>query len=122
MLALAPKARPDTKAFRARCGKLALSHGPKKALVLYEELGISTTEELADAIHEVALVPHLAVRDVSHDDDAPPRRRVDAAECRRPLAQAGRQLDVLVGDPDRHGHPFPAKLEQVPILLDCAGE
>jgi DNA polymerase (family 10) len=25
--------------------------GPKKALVLYEELGISTTEELADAIH-----------------------------------------------------------------------
>ncbi|MFE0250726.1 DNA polymerase/3'-5' exonuclease PolX [Streptomyces sp. NPDC059010] len=29
--------------------------GPKKALVLYEELGISTTEELADAIHEERL-------------------------------------------------------------------
>lgn len=25
--------------------------GPKKALVIYQELGISTTEELADAIH-----------------------------------------------------------------------
>ncbi|KUM73505.1 DNA polymerase/3'-5' exonuclease PolX [Streptomyces curacoi] len=29
--------------------------GPKKALVLYEELGISTTDELADAIHEERL-------------------------------------------------------------------
>ncbi|GHH09183.1 DNA polymerase/3'-5' exonuclease PolX [Streptomyces lanatus] len=29
--------------------------GPKKALVLYEELGISTTEELAEAIHEERL-------------------------------------------------------------------
>ncbi|GAA3548048.1 DNA polymerase/3'-5' exonuclease PolX [Streptomyces osmaniensis] len=29
--------------------------GPKKALVLYQELGISTTEELADAIHEERL-------------------------------------------------------------------
>ncbi|MDC0766891.1 DNA polymerase/3'-5' exonuclease PolX [Streptomyces sp. HD] len=29
--------------------------GPKKALVLYEELGISTIEELADAIHEERL-------------------------------------------------------------------
>ncbi|MFB6641096.1 DNA polymerase/3'-5' exonuclease PolX [Streptomyces chartreusis] len=29
--------------------------GPKKALVLYEELGISTTEQLADAIHEERL-------------------------------------------------------------------
>ncbi|MGW6735516.1 DNA polymerase/3'-5' exonuclease PolX [Streptomyces sp. NPDC055013] len=29
--------------------------GPKKALVIYQELGISTTEELADAIHEERL-------------------------------------------------------------------
>ncbi|MFE5813928.1 DNA polymerase/3'-5' exonuclease PolX [Streptomyces sp. NPDC056479] len=29
--------------------------GPKKAMVLYEELGISTTEELADAVHEERL-------------------------------------------------------------------
>ncbi|MFJ8635675.1 DNA polymerase/3'-5' exonuclease PolX [Streptomyces sp. NPDC093568] len=29
--------------------------GPKKAMVLYEELGISTTQELADAIHEERL-------------------------------------------------------------------